>query len=149
MKVLLAIDDSKYSQTAIDSVLQRPWPENSEFLVYTVLEPFHPDYAGWDPGAIPDAYAFENEQRTAASQLVSEASQELTARFGSGKVTTEVAEGKIEESICAKAASWEADLIVMGSHGRNGLQRLILGSVSQSVVTHASCSVEIIKKTDY
>lgn len=149
MKVLLAIDDSPYSQAAVTSVSERPWPASTEFLVLTVTEPFHPDYAGWDPGAIPDAYAFEDEQRKAANSLAAEAAQKLIEKFGEVHVGYEAAEGKIEESIVAKAVAWKADLIVMGSHGRNGLQRLILGSVSQSVVTHAPCSVEIIKQPNY
>ncbi|HTZ49653.1 MAG TPA: universal stress protein, partial [Verrucomicrobiae bacterium] len=40
---------------------------------------------------------------------------------------------------------WKADLIVMGSHGRRGFDRLILGSVSESVALHATCSVELVR----
>ena len=44
------------------------------------------------------------------------------------------------------ADEWQADLIVVGSHGRTGLQRLVLGSVSQSVVAHAHCSGEVVRR---
>jgi nucleotide-binding universal stress UspA family protein len=43
------------------------------------------------------------------------------------------------------ATKWKADLIVVGSHGKNGIQRLLLGSVSEYVATHAKCSVEIVR----
>ena len=43
------------------------------------------------------------------------------------------------------ADSWKADLIVMGSHGRHGLDRLLLGSVSEAVAMHATCSVEVVR----
>ncbi|MEL7356609.1 MAG: universal stress protein [Cyanobacteria bacterium J06560_6] len=46
--------------------------------------------------------------------------------------------------ICEIAASWEADLIVVGSHGRRGLSELLLGSVSNYVMHHAPCSVMIV-----
>jgi len=49
-------------------------------------------------------------------------------------------------AILAAADSWEADLIVMGSHGRRGFDRIVLGSVSESVAMHARCSVEVIRK---
>jgi len=49
-------------------------------------------------------------------------------------------------AILAAAESWEADLIVMGSHGRRGFDRLVLGSVSESVALHARCSVQVVRK---
>ena len=44
------------------------------------------------------------------------------------------------------AAAWPADDIVMGSHGRRGMNRLLLGSVSEGVVRHATCSVQVVPK---
>jgi nucleotide-binding universal stress UspA family protein len=44
-----------------------------------------------------------------------------------------------------EAKSWEASLIVVGSHGRHGFSQLLLGSVSESVAMHAHCSVEVIR----
>ena len=43
------------------------------------------------------------------------------------------------------AKTWAADLIVLGSHGRHGLERFLLGSVSEAVAVHAHCSVEIVR----
>ena len=50
-----------------------------------------------------------------------------------------------KEIILDEAERWGADLIVVGSHGRRGLKRLWLGSVSQAVVSQAKCSVEIVR----
>jgi nucleotide-binding universal stress UspA family protein len=44
------------------------------------------------------------------------------------------------------AAEWPADTIVLGSHGRKGLERLLLGSVSYNLVRHAPCSVEVVRE---
>lgn len=49
-----------------------------------------------------------------------------------------------EHGICQTAKNWRADLIVMGSHRRRGLQELLLGSVSNYVMHHAPCSVMIV-----
>jgi nucleotide-binding universal stress UspA family protein len=47
--------------------------------------------------------------------------------------------------ILDEAESWGADLIVVGSHGYRAWERFLLGSVSQSVVSHAKCSVEVVR----
>jgi len=47
--------------------------------------------------------------------------------------------------ILDEAESWGADLIVLGSHGYNAWKRFLLGSVSQAVVSHAKCSVEVVR----
>ena len=49
-------------------------------------------------------------------------------------------------AIVEAATVWPADLIVIGSHGRTGLDRFLLGSVAESVMRHAPCSVEIVKE---
>ncbi|MBY0357613.1 MAG: universal stress protein [Candidatus Obscuribacterales bacterium] len=149
MKILLSVDDSPHSQFACDSVLQRPWPEGTQFLVFTVVEPYHPDYAGWDPSAISEAYTFEKKLNSAAEKLATKIANKLSSKFGKERVSYEVKEGRVKEAIVEKAASWQADFIVLGSHGRSGFQRFLLGSVSQAVVAHAPCSVEIIKETSY
>jgi nucleotide-binding universal stress UspA family protein len=51
-----------------------------------------------------------------------------------------------KSAILDEAKEWEADLIVVGSHGRRGLDRLLLGSVSEAVAMHAHCSVDVIRQ---
>lgn len=53
--------------------------------------------------------------------------------------------GTPEEAILDEAEKWDADLIVVGSHGFKGLDRFLLGSVSHDVAIHAPCSVEIVR----
>ena len=54
--------------------------------------------------------------------------------------------GDPRKVILDEAKDWGADLIVLGSHGYRSLERLMLGSVSESVATHAHCSVEVIRE---
>ncbi|MEW6736880.1 MAG: universal stress protein [Acidobacteriota bacterium] len=56
-----------------------------------------------------------------------------------------VRDGDPHSIIVDEATEWAADLIVVGSHGYTGLKRLLLGSVSQFVVSHAPCSVEVVR----
>jgi nucleotide-binding universal stress UspA family protein len=60
-------------------------------------------------------------------------------------VTTLVEEGHPVTKIIGHATAWKADLIVLGSHGRTGFDRLLLGSVSEGVARHAPCTVEIVR----
>ena len=53
--------------------------------------------------------------------------------------------GQPQAIILDEAEKWEADLIVLGLHGMSGAEQLLLGSVSQAVVVHARCSVEIVR----
>jgi nucleotide-binding universal stress UspA family protein len=58
----------------------------------------------------------------------------------------EIVKGHPKHAIVDEAETWDADLIVVGSHGYRGLTRLWLGSVSQAVASHAKCSVEIVRE---
>ena len=61
------------------------------------------------------------------------------------KVTTAVEQGEPKSKILDAAEQWHADLIVLGSHGRTGLERFSMGSVSDAVARHAPCSVEVVR----
>jgi nucleotide-binding universal stress UspA family protein len=50
-----------------------------------------------------------------------------------------------QQIILEEAKEWGADLIVVGCHGRGGLDRFLLGSVSEAVAMHAECSVEVVR----
>ncbi len=155
MKILLAVDGSPCSKLAIDSIADRAWPTETLFKIITVLEPFHPELAGWHSGYVPLAIEAQQERLDEAKALVEETAvrlqQCLKADQGqlsahSKPVATEVLEGNVKERIVECAREWHADMIVMGSHGRQGIEKLFLGSVSQAVLTEAPCSVEIVKK---
>jgi len=60
-------------------------------------------------------------------------------------VDTVVEWGNPKSKIIDAAAQWHADLIVLGSHGRTGLDRFLTGSVVDTVMRHAHCSVELVR----
>lgn len=69
-------------------------------------------------------------------------------RHTSLMVSGEVIAGTIVRQIINRAKSWNADLIVLGTHERRGLKRLLLGSTSTSVANRAHCSVRVIRRQD-
>lgn len=144
MKILLAIDYSEYSEAAIKEVAARPWPARSTVRVLSVVEPLPPSAAElwYDGRGSLDLVHKEIRQR--AVELVERIAAKL--RKKRLKVETAVREGHPHTAIVDEARKWRADLIVVGSHGRTGLKRLLLGSVAASVVAHASCSVEVVRR---
>jgi nucleotide-binding universal stress UspA family protein len=146
MKILIAVDGSFCSYAAVKEIAARPWPAGSEIKIIAVIErALTPPPGIW---AFPDSYAVQIEKlaREYLSGVVNHAATKFNAVEGPPiKVAAEVLSGEPKEIILDEAERWGADLIVVGSHGRRGLKRLWLGSVSQAVVSQAKCSVEIVR----
>lgn len=144
MKILLAVDDSRFSQAAIQMVLKTARPQESEVRVLHVLEPviFPPEAQTWT--SLPVYAEMMEQQRRDAAKHVMEAAEVLSAA-GFKDVSHDVEEGNPKVVIVDEAKKWGVDLIVLGSHGRKGLDRFLLGSVSEAVARHADCSVELVR----
>ena len=146
MKILLAIDGSSFSDAAVKEIATRPWPAGSEVRIISVVEPpLLPTVETWVP---PDDYieALEKAGQDQGRSIVGNAADRITAEQRDKlRVATEIVNGHPKHAIIDAADAWEADLIVVGSHGYRGLTRLWLGSVSQAVASHAKCSVEIVR----
>ncbi len=143
MKILLAIDDSKFSEAATQAVASRTRSQDAEVCILHVVEPIHEVFTDVLYGQIPDIDAVRQAQLDHAKALV-EGTAHAIQRPGM-KVTTVVDEGDPKTKIIDHADAWGANLIVVGSHGRKGLERLLLGSVSAAVASHARCSVEVVR----
>jgi nucleotide-binding universal stress UspA family protein len=143
MKILIAIDDSDFSKGVLQSVIARPWPPATEVKVLHVVEPPSLLMGREMTGPDPEFEAVWNALREQAKDLVSKAAEKL--RAANFDVSVQLVEGDPKSQIIDVANEWHADLIVLGSHGRTGLSRFLMGSVSQDVVRHAHCSVEIVR----
>jgi nucleotide-binding universal stress UspA family protein len=136
MKLLLAIDESSFSEAATKAVIAQYQPQGTEVKVLNVVDL---------PLPIPtsDAAAFRELSLKHGQELVQRA-ERLLSKAGY-KTQTAVEEGDPKSKIIDQATKWKADLIVMGSHGRKGLDRFLMGSVAQTVSHHSACSVEIVR----
>jgi nucleotide-binding universal stress UspA family protein len=140
MNVLIAVDGSECSEAAVREVIQIR-PKDAQIRVLHVIEPL-PAMEGW-------AYAVNwepilRDQRKEAERVVAEATRVL--RDAGFTVATAIEEGSSKSIIVEAASQWPADVVVVGSHGRKGLARFLLGSVSEGVARHAPCSVLIVRK---
>ena len=143
MKVLLATDGSECSAQAARSVAGRPWPAGTEIRILSVVELglslFHVPF----PPAAEETLRAEAMKHT--QDAIREAEQILLDAGLPASETISVLLSGTKAIILDEASKWGADLIVLGSHGRRGIHRLLLGSVSEAVAMHAGCSVEIIR----
>jgi nucleotide-binding universal stress UspA family protein len=147
MRVLLAVDGSPCSEAAVRMVVERFRPEGTEVKVLHAVEwlremPLCYQFAE-GPTAGFEIASCRNKSFERARELVDRVAGQLEfAGFHTG-VTTPDAEPRHAIIDCARA--WPADVIVIGSHGRRGIDRLLLGSVAESVVRHAPCSVDVVR----
>jgi nucleotide-binding universal stress UspA family protein len=136
MKILLAIDGSRFSDAATQTVIAQFQPQGTEVKVLNVVDLAIP---------IPtlDAAGFRELSLKHGQELVHRAEQAL-AKAGY-KTQTVVEEGDPKSKIIDQAKQWKPDLIVMGSHGWKGVVRFLMGSVAEGVSRHAPCSVEVVR----
>lgn len=140
MKILLAIDGSNFSEAAARMIAKQLQSQDSEVRVLSVVEPLSTEFT---PQMAPGYYPELDEQKRDAKTLVDRTAKML-AEVGF-KTSTLVLAGDAKTMILDEASDWKADLIVVGSHGRKGLGRFLLGSVSEAVARHSKCSVEIVR----
>lgn len=142
--ILVCTDGSDAALSAIETSLPRLAPHD-RVVIATVLEPMDESLvtgvSGFGAGSLtPAQYDEMDQQRRAdAERLLAE-----TARH-TGLVDAELRflDGAPGPAICDAAVELGASVIVMGSRGRSGLRRAVLGSVSDHVVRHAPCPVLI------
>ncbi|HYX30931.1 MAG TPA: universal stress protein [Pyrinomonadaceae bacterium] len=146
MRILIGVDGSPYSDAALDEVAQRKWPEGSEIRVVHAFQlPLAPTPEVW---VLQQDYyeKINREIETQSDAIVQAAIGKLRSRPGSSlTIEGKAILGSAKRVLLDEAESWNADLIVVGSHGYPTWERLLLGSVSQAVVSHAKCSVEVVR----
>ena len=148
MKILIATDGSEFSRAAVERACQLASErQQAELKVISVYELHHP--IGTEPFAVSAEYHAELNElgRQRAENWAREAVDVISNSCNGSKIPVSIVvkQGTPAKSIVDTAASWNADLIVIGSHGRGFWGRMTLGSVSDAVVHHAPCSVLIAK----
>ncbi|MEP7341710.1 MAG: universal stress protein [Acidobacteriota bacterium] len=144
MKILIAYDESECADAALADLKQAGLPRKTEAHVLSV-------YAEWMPapasfGMVETNFTTYVEQgEKDALAVARRARTTLKSSFPDWEIHAEALAGSPAGLIVDRAEALEADLIVVGSHGRSGLGRLFLGSVSQKVLHAAHSTVRIAR----
>jgi nucleotide-binding universal stress UspA family protein len=148
MKILIAYDGSAYADVAIDDLLYAGLPDDAQVIVLAVVE--QAMHAARSYGMVETGVAHVYTELLAAAEAsAEEASNRLQRFFPRWNVLIESRVGHAASTILEKATGWPADLIVLGTHGRSGLARIVLGSVSSRVLRDASVSVRVCRSTKH
>lgn len=141
-RILVAFDESPQARAALRRALSTY--EGADIDVLHVTDPREWVYTDAMGGYYSEA-AFE-AARDSAEELSSEA--EAVARDYDADVTTATETGRPADAIVEYAAGNDIDHIVLGSHGRTGLSRFLLGSVAETVARRSPVSVTIVRESD-
>jgi nucleotide-binding universal stress UspA family protein len=141
-RILVAVDGSRTSHGAFEAALHLAASFGATLRAYYVVEntPMYFEAPGYDPGILQKQFVQQGKDLTA------ELTQAMRARNVSGDVTVGEAtpSDDVPTLVLQAATNYQADLIVMGTHGRRGMQRLILGSVAERCVRQSTLPVLLV-----
>jgi nucleotide-binding universal stress UspA family protein len=140
--ILVPVDGSSTAQLAVDRAIGLAKAFGSRVTAIFVIDPYPFTGVGTD-------FAYGQ------AEYLSAATAEANAAIKAAKSSFDSAGVSVDTSVIEAHAAWrgvvqaavsiQADLIVMGSHGRSGLEKLVLGSVTQAVLSHTRLPVLVVR----
>lgn len=144
-RIMLATDGSKLSQKSVKSAIDLASKFNAELVAVKVIPRYVQAYfEGSFTVADIDVKSIEAQSAAGAQQVLDKISSSAAAKGVSVK-TSVIKSDDISEGLVKAANKMKVDLIVMASHGRKGIKRLLLGSETQNVLTHSELPVLVLR----
>lgn len=143
-RILTAVDDSDISKLAIQEAIKLALDQQAKLCIVYVVDEFIPAGEGV-PVDFKENEALKRKQgQSILNEMVMLARNE-NIDVESNLIEITESNSPIPEKIIEAAKKWKADLIVLGTHGRSGLSRLLLGSVAEEVMRNAHVPVHIVR----
>ena len=144
-RILVTTDGSTLSKKAVASAIQLAAPCGAELVAMKVV-PRYPQayFEGSIPLSVAEVGRIE-KQWTEAAQATLDTVQKAAKAKGVTMKSVTVKSDVVSDAIIATAKKQKVDLIVMASHGRKGIKRLLLGSETQQVLTHSHIPVLVLR----
>lgn len=139
-RIVVGVDGSDCSLTALRWALAEG--DLRHLPVHVVLSWSMPPILGMAPVVLPSESELEAGARAELDAIVKEHAENVQGRSADSPITSAVAEGSA--ALALIAAAEQASLLVVGTRGHGGFAGLLLGSVSQQCVAHASCPVVVV-----
>ena len=140
----MPFDGSGYSEKAFEKALEIAEKFESELTVITIIQSEIPDSAGMSLQRLEE---IQDEQEDTATAMLKKLETRAKVKNISFSIKI-IHNPSSSDGIVTFADNNSIDLIVMGSHGRTGLRKIVLGSVANGVIGHAKCPVLITKGTN-
>lgn len=141
-RILCPVDFSETARAAMDTAIDLAGKFDGELLLVHAYP--IPGYTFPDGSAVASARMLQELADEAGRHL--EEWRELAMKAGAKKVSVESAVGDPAGEIVRVAAEKKADLVVMGTHGRTGIEHALMGSIAERVVRRAKCPVLTVRK---
>jgi nucleotide-binding universal stress UspA family protein len=144
LRLLIGVDNSPYSNAAVEVVCRREWPKGTQVRLLAVVDtvmaitpdPAQPSVVKWIEAGDEDNWDEVRQIFQPSADKLQSAGLDAAVMIRRGDPTSE---------LLGEAESWAADCIFLGPKGTRGIDRLLLGSVSSAVSARADCSVEIVR----
>lgn len=136
-KILIAVDSSEFSMQAAKKGLELARQMNAQVALIYVVDTSKA-IGNIDAGILPD------QAMVVLKKEVEQTLDELATMYNGDSILKFMPEGHPTKDILKTAEVWDADLIVMGTHGRTGLMHLLVGSVAEYIVRHSKIPVMVV-----
>lgn len=136
-KILIAVDSSEYSMEAAKKGLELAHQLHAKAALLYVVD-LSKSMGSVDAGITPEM------AKTILIKEVEETLDQLAAMYNGKELMKFMPEGLPQDTILKTAQTWEADLIVMGTHGRTGLRHLFVGSVAEHIIRKSNIPVMVV-----
>lgn len=144
-KILVPTDGSTLSKKAVRSALQLAAGVGAEVVALNVVPRYPTAYFDGGLSVSTQEVARIEKQWADHGQAIADAVEEAAGKAGVKAKAVTARSDLVAEAILAAARKHKCDLIVMASHGRRGLKRLLLGSETQHVLTHGTVPVLVLR----
>ena len=146
-RILVAIDNSTTAQKALREAIALARALGAKLCIANAADEGPLSQHGMGLGSYIDVDKVKEEMRAASQGLLTQALAQATAAGCKAEVMSiESAERRLASMIVDAATTWNADLIVMGTHGRRGFERLLVGSVAEHVIRIATTSLMLVRE---
>lgn len=158
-KILVAIDPNEFNAALMDQAIALAIATGAQLKLIAVLTEYgegappmfvYPGLAGYPPTMEDTLWSDYRQRYETYTNKSLNTLRQLKQRAQAAGVSTDVTQllDSPGRAICDEAKQWKADLVMVGSRGRRGLSEIFLGSVSNYVMHHASCSVIVVHDQD-
>ena len=144
-RILVAIDNSTTAQKALDEAITLARALGASLCIVNAADEGPLTQHGMGLGSYIDVDKIKEEIRSTGNALLAQALAKATGCQAEAKLL-ESSQKRLGDMIIAAATEWQADLIVMGTHGRRGFERFLVGSVAEHMVRTSTTSLLLVRE---